>query len=138
VELLDLLPHRYPFLLVDKIVEADEKRFLVRKNVSFNEPHFQGHFPEKPVMPGVLIIEAMAQAAVASLKHHIKLGSGKLPYLAGVDETRFLRPVVPGDVLEIEGELLFFRRGLAKARVEARVDGELAAKGVVTFVVKDA
>ena len=136
MELLKLLPHRFPFLMVDRILEADEKRFKVKKNVTFNEPHFLGHFPELPVMPGVLLIEAMAQAAVASIQHHPAFEPGMIPYLAGVHEARFLKPVVPGDTLVIEGELLYFRRGLARARIEARVEGEAVARAEISFAVR--
>ena len=136
MELLKLLPHRFPFLLVDRILEADEKRFRVLKNVTYNEPHFLGHFPEVPVMPGVLLIEAMAQAAVASIQHHPAYKPGMIPYLAGVHEARFLRPVVPGDTLLLEGELLYFRRNVARARVSARVEGEEVARAEISFAVK--
>ena len=136
MELLKLLPHRYPFLLVDRILEADEKRFRVLKNVTVNEPHFLGHFPDHPIMPGVLLIEAMAQAAVASIRHHPAFEPGMIPYLAGVHEARFLKPVVPGDTLVLEGELLFFRRGLARARIEAKVGGEVRARAEISFAVR--
>lgn len=136
MELLKLLPHRYPFLLVDRILEADEKHFKVLKNVTFNEPHFLGHFPDHPIMPGVLLVEAMAQAAVASIQHHPAFKPGMIPYLAGVHEARFLKPVTPGDTLIIEGELLYFRRGLARARVETKVEGTVVAKAEISFAVQ--
>jgi len=139
VKLLKLLPHRYPFLLVDRILEADEKRFKVLKNVTYNEPHFLGHFPDHPVMPGVLLVEAMAQAAVASLERHPSFQPGMIPYLAGIHEARFLKPVTPGDALVLEGELLYFRRGLARARVEAKVEDRVVARAEISFAVpKDA
>ncbi len=139
MELWELLPHRYPFLLVDRILEADEKRFKVLKNVTYNEPHFLGHFPGRPVMPGVLLVEAMAQAAVASLQKHPDFKPGQIPYLAGIHEARFLRPVTPGDTLVLEGELLYFRRGLARARVEAKVGERVVARAEISFAVpKDA
>ncbi len=133
--ILALLPHRYPFLLIDRILEADERRFRVLKNVTYNEPHFQGHFPEKPLMPGVLILEAMAQAAVAVVVKQPGFQGG-LPLLAGVEEARFKKPVVPGDTLILEGELLFFRRGLGKVRVRALVEGEERATATLTFALR--
>ena len=102
-EILKVLPHRYPFLLVDRVLEADERRFKALKNVTFNEPHFQGHFPGHPVMPGVLILEAMAQAAVGALVRQPGFPQGGLAFLAGVEGARFRRPVYPGDTLILEG-----------------------------------
>ena len=98
-EILDLLPHRYPFLLVDRVLEFEEHKYLrAVKNVSVNEPFFQGHFPGKPIFPGVLILEAMAQATgILAFKSVGKLEPGELYYFAGIDEARFKRPVVPGD-----------------------------------------
>jgi len=134
-EILDLLPHRYPFLLVDRILQADSQRFKVLKNVTFNEPFFIGHFPDHPVMPGVLIVEAMAQASVASLARHPDFDPEQIAYLAGVDDARFLKPVTPGDTLIFEGTLRF-RRGLGKSEVSARVAGEEVARAKLTFVVR--
>ncbi|WP_456410579.1 3-hydroxyacyl-ACP dehydratase FabZ [Oceanithermus sp.] len=134
-EILELLPHRYPFLLIDRILEADPERFKVLKNVSFNEPFFPGHFPGHPVMPGVLIVEAMAQASVASLATRPDFDAGSLAYLAGVDDARFLKPVVPGDTLILEGTLRY-RRGLGKSEVGAWVEGEEVARAKLTFVVR--
>ena len=134
-EILDLLPHRYPFLLVDRILQADSQRFKVLKNVTFNEPFFIGHFPDHPVMPGVLIVEAMAQASVASLARHPDFDPERIAYLAGVDDARFLRPVTPGDTLIFEGTLRF-RRSLGKSEVSARVAGEEVARAKLTFVVR--
>jgi len=134
-EILALLPHRYPFLLVDRILQADSQRFKVLKNVTFNEPFFIGHFPDHPVMPGVLIVEAMAQASVASLARHPDFDPGQIAYLAGVDDARFLKPVTPGDTLIFEG-ILRFRRGLGKSEVSAKVAGEEVARAKLTFVVR--
>ena len=134
-EILDLLPHRYPFLLVDRILQADSQRFKVLKNVTFNEPFFIGHFPDHPVMPGVLIVEAMAQASVASLARHPDFDPEQIAYLAGVDDARFLRPVTPGDTLIFEGTLRF-RRGLGKSEVSASVAGEEVARAKLTFAVR--
>ena len=134
-EILELLPHRYPFLLIDRILEADPERFKVLKNVTHNEPYFPGHFPGHPVMPGVLIVEAMAQASVASLAARPDFDTGALAYLAGVDDARFLKPVVPGDTLIFEGTLRY-RRGLGKSEVRALVEGEEVARAKLTFVVR--
>jgi len=134
-EILKLLPHRYPFLLIDRILEADPEHFRVLKNVTFNEPFFVGHFPDHPVMPGVLIVEAMAQASVASLSVRPDFDTDALAYLAGVDDARFLKPVTPGDALILEGTLRY-RRGLGKSEVRALVDGEEVARAKLTFVVR--
>lgn len=135
-EILKFLPHRYPFLLIDRVLEADEKRFRALKNVSFNEPHFQGHFPSHPIMPGVLLIEAMAQGSVAVVTKQPEFKPGGLVFLVGVEEARFKKPVIPGDTLILEGELLGYRRGLGKVKVEARVEGELRAEATLTFVLR--
>lgn len=135
-EILKFLPHRYPFLLIDRVLEADERRFRALKNVSFNEPHFQGHFPSYPIMPGVLLIEAMAQGSVAVVTKQPEFKPGGLVFLVGVEEARFKKPVVPGDTLILEGELLAYRRGLGKVRVEARVEGELRAEATLSFVLR--
>jgi len=136
-EILALLPHRYPFLLIDRVLHADEKTFRALKNVTFNEPHFQGHFPGYPIMPGVLILEAMAQAAVGTLAQQPGLTPGRLVFLVGVEEARFKKPVVPGDTLILEGELLLFRRGLGKVAVRALVEGEERASARLSFVVRE-
>ncbi|MCS7069424.1 MAG: 3-hydroxyacyl-ACP dehydratase FabZ [Meiothermus sp.] len=135
-QILKFLPHRYPFLLIDRVLEADEKRFKALKNVTFNEPHFQGHFPGYPIMPGVLLIEAMAQGSVAVVTQQPEFKPGGLVFLVGVEEARFKKPVVPGDTLILEGELLAYRRGLGKVRVEARVEGELRAEATLSFVLR--
>lgn len=135
-EILKFLPHRYPFLLIDRVLEANEKRFRVLKNVTVNEPHFQGHFPSYPIMPGVLILEAMAQASVAVVIQQPEAKPGGLVFLVGVEEARFKKPVVPGDVLILEGELLNYRRGVGKVKVEARVEGEVRAEARLTFVLR--
>ncbi|MBW6395318.1 3-hydroxyacyl-ACP dehydratase FabZ [Thermus sp. SYSU G05001] len=137
VEILALLPHRYPFLLIDRVLHADEKTFRALKNVTFNEPHFQGHFPGYPIMPGVLILEAMAQAAVGTIAKQPSFKPGGLVFLVGVEEARFKKPVVPGDTLILEGELLLFRRGLGKVAVRALVEGEERASARLSFVVRE-
>ena len=123
-EIKEYLPHRYPFLLVDRVLELEPgKRIRALKNVTANEPFFQGHFPHFPVMPGVLIVEAMAQAAaLLSFKTMGKKLDGKtVYYFAGIDGARFKRPIVPGDTLMLEAEILQERRGLVKFAARARV-----------------
>ncbi|NDK98805.1 3-hydroxyacyl-ACP dehydratase FabZ [Photorhabdus bodei] len=129
-EILDLLPHRYPFLLVDRVLDFEEGKFLrAVKNVSFNEPFFQGHFPGKPIFPGVLILEAMAQATgILAFRSVGKLELNELYYFAGIDGARFKRPVVPGDQMILEVEFIKERRGFARCRGVAKVDGEIACE----------
>ncbi|MGN1356080.1 MAG: 3-hydroxyacyl-ACP dehydratase FabZ [Succinivibrionaceae bacterium] len=129
-EILELLPHRYPFLLVDRVLDfcyTEEKKVLKAvKNVSFNEPFFQGHFPGKPVFPGVLILEALAQATgILSFKVIGKPKDDELYYFAAIDGARFKRPVLPGDQLVLDVELIREVRGIAKFKGVATVDGEL-------------
>ena len=131
-KILSLLPHRYPFLLVDKILEQGENKIVVVKNVSINEPFFQGHFPGNPVMPGVLIIEAMAQTA-GVLMFSKKENRGKIPLLAGVDKARFKKPVYPGDQLKIKVEIVKMVRGIGKAKAEAYVEDYLVASAELLF-----
>lgn len=135
-EILRILPHRYPFLLIDRVLEADHQRFRALKNISVNEPQFQGHFPGYPIMPGVLLIEAMAQGSIALVTKRPEFKPGGLVFLVGVDEARFKKPVIPGDTLILEGELLNYRRGLGKVKVEARVEGELRAEATLIFVLR--
>lgn len=128
------LPQRYPFLLVDRVLEIElGKRIKAYKNVSCNEEFFEGHFPGKPIMPGVLIIEAMAQAAgVLGFKSQEKLpAEGYLYYFVGADNVRLKRPVVPGDQLVLEAEILTARRGIYKFQCTASVDGELACEATI-------
>jgi beta-hydroxyacyl-ACP dehydratase FabZ len=125
--LIGLLPHRYPFLLVDRVLEVDGEKALTLKNVTVNEPFFTGHFPGLPIMPGVLILEALAQSA-AILALEKSAGRPTLFMLTGVDKVRFRRRVVPGDQLRMEVRLLKHHHPLWKMRAEARVDGELAAE----------
>ena len=130
------LPHRYPFLLVDRVVDVspDGTRAIAIKNVTVNEPFFQGHFPDNAIMPGVLIVEALAQAAGAAL-----LGSntrdGKLAMLAGLDGFRFRRPVVPGDTLRLEVELVKMRGPIGRVHGRALVDDQVVAEGEITFAL---
>lgn len=128
----DILPHRYPFLFVDRIVEVEEKRVVGIKNVTINEPFFQGHFPGHPIMPGVIIIEAMAQVGgVAALNMNENVG--KLAYFLSIDGAKFRRPVVPGDTLRIEVVFLKAKMGIVKVHGVATVDGQLAAEADLMF-----
>ena len=135
IEIQNIIPHRYPFLLVDKIEELEEgKKAVGIKNVTINEPFFQGHFPGNPIMPGVLIIEALAQVgAVAILS--IEENKGKLGVFTGIDKVRFRKKVKPGDILRLETELTTFKRNIGKAKAAAYVDGEIAASGELMFAV---
>ena len=127
-----ILPHRYPFLLVDRIMECGEKRVIGIKNVTINEPFFQGHFPGKPIMPGVLIIEAMAQVGgIGAL--NIKDNLGKLAYFMSIKEARFRKPVVPGDQLVMEIDLLKTKLSVMQARGVAKVSGEVVAEAEFMF-----
>jgi beta-hydroxyacyl-ACP dehydratase FabZ len=128
-QILAILPHRYPFLLVDRIVSMEDGRRVVGiKNVTFNEPFFQGHFPGNPVMPGVLIVEAMAQVGAVLLLRGVPDRERKLVYFAGIDRARFRRPVTPGDQVRFEVEVLKVRSRSARLRGEAFVDGVLVAE----------
>ena len=132
--ILDTLPHRYPFLLVDRVVELEPgQRILAQKNVTANEEFFNGHFPNYKVMPGVLIIEALAQAAgILSFKTIDSAASDEQVYFfAGIDNARFKRPVVPGDQLMMESRILANRRGVMKFACQASVDGELACSAEI-------
>lgn len=134
---LERLPHRYPFILVDRVLERgvqDEKPFVrALKNVTINEPFFQGHFPGRPIMPGVLQLEALAQASIFLLADQMPAGS--LAFFAGVENCRFKKPVVPGDQLILESTLEFFRRGLGKAKVRGLVDGTEVVTAEILFAV---
>ena len=133
-EIMKYLPHRYPMLLIDRVVEMKLGESLVAiKNVSFNESYFQGHFPNRPVMPAVIILEAMAQAAgILGFRSKNKTPEdGSIYYLAGTDELRFRRPCVPGDRVMLRATLLSQRRGIAKFAVSSDVDGQLAASATI-------
>lgn len=135
IEIQNIIPHRYPFLLVDKIIEIEYgKRAVGIKNVTANEPFFQGHFPGNPIMPGVLIIEAMAQVGAVSILG-MEQNKGKLAVFAGIDGVRFRKQVVPGDTLRMEVEMLAIKRGIGKAKAEAYVGDELAASGELMFAI---
>lgn len=134
-DIQNILPHRYPFLLVDRILELEQGKSATGiKNVTINEPFFQGHFPGMPLMPGVLILEALAQVgAVAMLS--VEENKGKIGVFAGVDNFKFRRQVVPGDTLVLKAELTAFKRNIGKANVHATVDGQTAASGEITFAI---
>jgi beta-hydroxyacyl-ACP dehydratase FabZ len=129
-KIIEFLPHRYPFLLVDRIIElVPADRVVALKNVTFNEPFFQGHFPGQPVMPGVLIIEAMAQAGgVLAYESSTTDSHGQLIYFMGMDKVRFRKPVVPGDQLIFEAKILKMRSKVAKMTGTATVDNQLVAE----------
>lgn len=130
LKIQEILPHRYPFLLIDRILEIDQKELkaIGIKNVTANEPFFQGHFPGKPVMPGVLITEAVAQVG-ACLILSLDQFKGKIPYLAALDNVRFKRPVVPGDRLVIEVHITNVKRNVGKMDARAVVDGKVVIEG---------
>jgi len=140
LEVQNHLPHRYPFLLIDRVLAYEEGKSLTAlKNVTYNEPHFTGHFPNKPVMPGVLIIEAMAQATgiLAFRTSHKTPDDGSLYYLVGVDECRFKQPVEPGDQLILEVEVLKHKRGVWCFSGEAKVDGKLICSAQLMCAERD-
>jgi beta-hydroxyacyl-ACP dehydratase FabZ len=137
-EILKILPHRYPMLLVDRILEwEDGKRIVGLKNVTANEPHFQGHFPGAPVMPGVMIIEAMAQCGAVLFLKDLDNREDKLFYFGGIDKARFRRPVVPGDQLILELDVLQQRAQSARLRGVGRVDGKLVAEAEMMSIMAD-
>lgn len=131
-----IIPHRWPFLLIDRIVELEGQRAVGIKQVSAGEIYFQGHFPAAPIMPGVLIVEAMAQVGAVALLSRDEY-KGKLVLFAGIDGVRFRRPVVPGDTLRLEVELTALRGPVGKGAGKAFVDGQLVAEGGLLFAVSD-
>ncbi len=135
-DILKILPHRYPFLMVDRIIELEpEKRIVGLKNVTINEHFFQGHFPGAPVMPGVLIIEAMAQVAGTLIYRDLPERDKKLIYFTGIENAKFRRPVIPGDQLRIEMQVLSRRNNFGKMQGTATVEGKIAAEAVVLFAI---
>ena len=135
-EIKEIIPHRYPFLLIDKMLEVEEGvRAVAIKNVTINEPFFQGHFPDYPVMPGVLIVEALAQVgAVAMLKK--EENRGKIAFFAGIDKVRFRGQVIPGDQLRLEVEITKMKGPIGKGDAKAYVDGKVVVEGELMFAIQ--
>ncbi len=137
-EILKVLPQRYPFLLVDRILETDGSTYMVGlKNVTINEPFFQGHFPDHPVMPGVLLVEALAQVGVILLLNGDQNRHSKLVYFSGIDKCRFRQPVVPGDQLRIEVNVLKHRDRYFKMKGQGLVDGNIVIEAELSCSVVD-
>jgi 3-hydroxyacyl-[acyl-carrier-protein] dehydratase len=138
LEIMSLLPHRYPFLLIDRVLEMEpRKRIVAIKNVSINEPHFQGHFPDYPIMPGVLMVEAIAQAGGALLLSEIPDRDSKLMVFTSIENARFRRPVTPGDQLRIEVTVLNWRTRVVKMGGSITVDGKLVCDATVMCQMVD-
>jgi len=138
LDIMKLLPHRYPFLLVDKITEfIKDEQIVGVKNVTINEPFFQGHFPDHPIMPGVLILEAMAQVGGVYAILANEVGENQVPYFVGIDKAKFRKPVLPGDVLIIALELQKVRRGIYSFLGKATVDGKLVAEAELKATFAD-
>ena len=135
IEIQKIIPHRYPFLLVDKIIEIEVgKKAVGIKNVTINEPFFQGHFPGNPIMPGVLMVEALAQVGAVSILS-MEEYKGKIAVFTGIDKVKFKRQVVPGDTLKLEVEIISIRRNIGKGNAIATVDGKVAVKGEIAFAI---
>jgi beta-hydroxyacyl-ACP dehydratase FabZ len=136
--IMELLPHRYPFLLVDRILEVQgTQKIIGLKNVTINEPFFQGHFPGHPIMPGVLIVEAMAQTGGLLLMEQVKDRENKVVYFMSLDAVKFRKPVIPGDQLRMEVEMLQFRGKIARMKGVALVDGQVATEAEMMACVVD-
>ncbi|HIY56697.1 MAG TPA: 3-hydroxyacyl-ACP dehydratase FabZ [Candidatus Tetragenococcus pullicola] len=134
-EIKKIIPHRYPMLLIDRVEELEAgKRIVAKKNVTINEPFFQGHFPHEPVMPGVLIVEAMAQAGAVALLS-LEQFKGKTAYFGGIDKAKFRKKVTPGDTLLLEVELLKVKSSAGIGKGIARVDGKKVAEAEMTFMI---
>ena len=137
-EIQRLIPHRYPFLLIDRIIEMEPgKRIVGLKNVTINEPYFVGHFPGLPIMPGVLILESMAQAGGVLVKKSMNVPDEKLMFFMGIDKAKFRRPVVPGDQVRLEIDVLSLHARFARVRGKAYVDGTLVAEAELSTMIVD-
>ncbi|MBO0860259.1 MAG: 3-hydroxyacyl-ACP dehydratase FabZ [Chloracidobacterium sp.] len=137
-EIQSIIPHRYPMLLIDRVLELEPlKRIVAIKNVTANEQVFQGHFPGTAVFPGVLIIEAMAQAGAVLLFREVTERDSKLLYFAGIEEAKFRKPVLPGDQLRLEVTVIKYKMGFAKLRAEAYVDGQLVTEAIISSALAD-
>ena len=135
-EIMDFLPHRYPFLLIDRVLEFEpQKRLVAIKNVTMNEPFFQGHFPGYPIMPGVLVVEAMAQAGALIMLADIGDREKKLAVFTGIERAKFRRPITPGDQIRIEVKVLSFRSRAGRIEGKATVDGKMACEATLTCAV---
>ena len=136
--IMEFLPHRYPFLLIDRVLELEVmKRVVAMKNVTINEPFFQGHFPDHPIMPGVMVIEAMAQASGLLLMDDASDATPKTFYFMALDKVKLRKPILPGDQLILEANMIRFRSGVAKVRAVARVDGKVAAEAELMAKMAD-
>ena len=137
-EIKNILPHRYPLLLVDRIEKLDPGEKVVGiKNVTINEEFFQGHYPGHPIMPGVLIVEAMAQVSGFLMKNTIENPENKIPYFAGIDKAKFRQPVKPGDQLRIEADVIRLRNSVSKISAKAYVEDKLAAEAELLFAIQN-
>lgn len=136
-QIRDILPHRYPILLVDRILEAADGHIVGLKNVTANEPFFQGHFPDYPVMPGVMIVEAMAQVGAVLLLRGVENRADKLVFFTGIEEAKFRKPVTPGDQLRIEMKVLRRRATVCKMKGTVTVDGKLVAEAILMCQLAD-
>ncbi|WP_200898688.1 3-hydroxyacyl-ACP dehydratase FabZ [Enterococcus cecorum] len=135
VQIKEIIPHRYPMLLIDRVEELMEgQRIVAKKNVTINEPFFQGHFPHEPVMPGVLIVEAMAQAGAVALLS-LPQFKGKTAYFGGIDKAKFRKKVTPGDTLILEVEILKIKANAGLGKGVARIDGKKVAEAELTFMI---
>ena len=133
-EILERLPHAFPFRMIDRILEIEKgKKAIALKNISIDEPHFLGHFPKEPILPGVLIVEAMAQTGGLAFESSFEKEEEGIPVLARIEEFRLKRKVIPGDQLIIEAEVLHVFSGMAKVKVLARVEGDIVAEGMLVL-----